>query len=77
MDDDGRWSEHYELHFDHEIGYRRRPYPLITLPLNVVRVVINQEGWVVTGFPSRYQFVDSDSESDDDVDADDVGYDTE
>ncbi len=78
VDNDGRWSEHYELRFDYEIGYRLRPYPLPTLPLNIVRVVINQEGWVVTGFPSGYQFVDSDSESDDDVDApDDGGYDTE
>ncbi|MCP5057262.1 MAG: hypothetical protein GY937_11125 [bacterium] len=77
-DDDGRWFQHYELRFDYEIGYRLRPYPMPTLPLNIVRVVINQEGWVVKGFPSGYQFVDSDSESDDDVDVDDdVGYDTE
>ncbi len=75
LDDDGRWNEHYELRFDYEIGYRRRPYPLTTVPLNVVRAVINQEGWVVTGFPSGYQLVYSDSESnDDDMDTDSKSY---
>ncbi len=74
-DDDGRWFQHYELRFDYEIGYRLRPYPMPTLPLNIVRVVINQEGWVVTGFPSGYQLVYSDSESnDDDMDTDSKSY---
>ncbi len=73
VDANGHWSIHYELRFDHEISYCLCPYPLATLPLNIIRVVIDQDGWVVTGFPSGYHFIDSDSESDD-MDAD---YDTE